>query len=43
MFQVNARCLLAERQFSIKVIRPNSVATLTGVDWGAGAGSPAGF
>ena len=41
MFQVDCRCLLAEREIGIKAIRPNSYAHLTGVALGQGAGSPA--
>jgi hypothetical protein len=43
MFQTNCRCLLAERNFAVKVIRPSSVATLTSVEWGGGTDSPTGF
>lgn len=43
MFQTNCRCLLAERNFAIKVIHHNAVATITGVEWGGGSDSPAGF
>ena len=43
VFQTNCRALIAERNFAVKVIRPNAVATLTGVEWGGGSDSPAGF
>ena len=43
MFQTNSRCLRAEREFAVKVVAPNSVATMTNVFWGVSGGSPAGF
>jgi hypothetical protein len=42
-FQINSRCLLAERYFSAEAIRPNAVATLTNVQWGSVGDSPVGF
>jgi hypothetical protein len=43
LWQTNSRCLLAEREFAVKVIRPSSAATMTGVTWGVTAGSPTAF
>ena len=43
MFQTNSRCLLAERNFAVKVLRQNAVATLSGVMWGTPDGSPSSF
>jgi hypothetical protein len=43
MWQTNNRCLLCERQFAVKVIRPSATATLTNVSRGAMGDSPAGF
>ena len=43
MFQTNCRALLAERHFAVKVLKATGVATMTGVEWSAGGGSPAGF
>ena len=43
MFQTNSRALLAERHFAVKVLRASAAATLTGVEWATGGGSPGGF
>jgi hypothetical protein len=43
MWQTNSRALLCERQFAVRVVGPNAVATITNVNWGVGGDSPAGF
>jgi hypothetical protein len=40
LFQTNSRALRAEREFAVRVIRPSSVASMTGVSWGVAGGSP---
>src|SRR5262245_47806273 len=40
LYQTNSVALRAEMSFAVAVIRPNSVATMTGVTWGAGTDSP---
>jgi hypothetical protein len=40
-FQTGMRVLLAERRISVRAADFNSVATLTGVQWGIGSDSPA--
>jgi hypothetical protein len=42
MWQTNNRALLCERQFAVKVIRPNGVASLTNAQWGNVGDSPTG-
>jgi HK97 family phage major capsid protein len=41
-FQSGMRILRAERRLNAKVVDTSGVATLTGINWGAGADSPAG-
>lgn len=44
LWETNNRALIAERRFGVAIVRPNSVASLTGVAWGATGDSPtAGF
>ena len=43
LYQIDARALIAERSFAAKIVRPNSVMTLTGVSWGGAGDSPSGF
>jgi Phage capsid family len=42
-FQTNTRALLCERSIAVRVVDTNAVASLTGVQWGAGSGSPSAF
>jgi hypothetical protein len=42
-FQTNTRALLAERSIAVRLVDVNAVASLTGVQWGAGGGSPSAF
>ena len=43
MFQTNSRVLLAEREYAVKVVRPNSAMTMIGVGWGVTGGSPTAY
>ena len=43
LWQLDCRALIAERSFAAKVVRPNSVSSLTGVSWGGAGDSPSGF
>jgi hypothetical protein len=41
-WQTNCRALIAERNFAVKIVRPNSVASMTNVQWGVSGDSPSG-
>ena len=41
MYQTNSRCLLAERSFAVKAIRPSAYAHLTNIALAEDSGSPA--
>jgi hypothetical protein len=40
MFQTNSAALKAERSIAFAALRPNTYASLTGVEWGTSTDSP---